>query len=258
VVGKTPCFVGIFDMKTTLVFLWLSCVIAMNAFTQENLELYRGNKAFDAGNYEQAKTHYQNALKQNPASYKGTYNSGNANYKEENFEGALSSYQQAVANSFDPNEKAQALHNLGNAYLKNQKLDEGIKAYKDALRINPNAEDTRYNLAFAQKMKQKQQQDQQKNDQKDQENKEEQDKNDQQKNDDQKKDENKDQQQQENNEQQEKNEENKEKPEPKPSTLSERDAEQMLDAAKNDEQKVLLQLNQQKQKANPKTIDKDW
>ena len=63
-------------------------------FAQENLELYRGNKSFEKGDYESAKGHYQNALSDNPNSFKGTYNMANANYKEENLEDALAQYQQ--------------------------------------------------------------------------------------------------------------------------------------------------------------------
>ena len=53
---------------------------------------------------------------------------------------------------------ARINHNLGNSYLKENKLEQAIEEYKSSLRLNPNDEETRYNLAYAQKMKQQQEQ----------------------------------------------------------------------------------------------------
>ena len=61
-------------------------------------------------------------------------------------------------NARNDEELANINHNLGNSLLKENKIDLAIEAYKTSLRINPNDEDTRYNLAYAQKMKQQQQQ----------------------------------------------------------------------------------------------------
>ena len=60
-------------------------------------------------------------------------------------------------NARNDQELANINHNLGNSLLKENKIDLAIEAYKTSLRINPNDEDTRYNLAYAQKMKQQQQ-----------------------------------------------------------------------------------------------------
>jgi len=49
------------------------------------------------------------------------------------------------------------------AFLKSKKYNEAIEAYKNALRLNPKDEDTRYNLSYALRMAKKQ--DQQKQDQ---------------------------------------------------------------------------------------------
>ena len=80
--------------------------------------------------------------------------------------------QQLSLNDIKTN-KAQVYHNLGNAQLKAQKYDKSIQSYIESLKLQPNDEDTRYNLSYAMKMLQ-QQQEQQKsqNNQENQENQE--------------------------------------------------------------------------------------
>jgi Ca-activated chloride channel homolog len=246
-------------------FISLFILAYSTGFSQENLELYRGNKSFVDGDLSDAKSHYEKALIANPNSFKGPYNIGNATYKEENFEGAIGSYQQALGRTENPLEKAEVYHNLGNTYLQSGKLGESIQAYKDALRLNPGAQDTRYNLAFAQKMKKKeeQQQEQNKNDKKDDQQKD-QEKKDGDEEEDEKgeKDKNKeDKQDEEGKENKDERGEGDEKDEqqaaPKPMNLSPREAEQMLEAAKNEDQKIQMQIRQQK-KSQGKKIEKDW
>ena len=72
---------------------------------------------------------------------------------------------EALANSeTDKIRKSQAYHNMGNSLLQARKYDESVEAYKQALRNNPKDQDTRYNLEYAKKLLQKQQE-QQKQDQ---------------------------------------------------------------------------------------------
>ena len=97
---------------------------------QENLELYRGNSKYADGNYDEAKTHYEKAIAENPTSYKGTYNLGNATYKGKNFEEAVSFYEQAIASTNDNMQKAEAMHNLGNTYLQSGNLRKASKHIK--------------------------------------------------------------------------------------------------------------------------------
>lgn len=47
---------------------------------------------------------------------------------------------------------AKLYYNLANAYFKSERLGEAILNYHRALRLNPGDEDTRYNLAVAEKM----------------------------------------------------------------------------------------------------------
>lgn len=116
-----------------------------------------------------------------------------------------------------------------------------IEAYKQSLRNNPHDDETRYNLALAQKMLKDQQQ--QQNQDKQQEQKQDQKQDDQK---DQNKDQNEDQKKQpQQNQQQNKNE------------MSKENAEQLLNAVMQDEKNVQDKVKKQIQ-VSGKKLEKDW
>lgn len=253
----------------------LTLVLSLHAAAQGKLELYEGNEAYRDGDFAKAEELYDQALSKDPANTEGAFNRGNATYRQENYTSATEYYQRVAEQAEDPTLKAQALHNLGNTQLQAQKFEEAVKSYKNALRLNPQDDDTRYNLAYAQRLlKQQQQQEQKQDQQQDQQDKEdqqdqkEQDQQKQDKKDDQEKDnesseqdkQDKDKEKQEKEQQQDKGEQNEDEAQqqkkPKPIELSPREAEQMLEAAKNQDQKLQMQLR--KQKGKTKNIDKDW
>jgi len=71
-------------------------------------------------------------------------------FKQEQYEDAAEAFQSAATMAQNKTDKADALHNLGNAHVKNEAYDKAIDAYKQALRNNPSDEETRYNLARTQ------------------------------------------------------------------------------------------------------------
>ena len=266
-------------MKSLFTYGTLVCILLWTpqlSAQHTDLEIFRGNKAYESQDLDKAEEHYRNALSENPNLYKGTYNLGNTSYKKEDLETALSQYEKAYGQAATDHERANAMHNLGNTHMQSGKFEDAIEAYKKALRLEPNADDTRYNLSYAQRMlkqQQKQQEQQQENqDQGKQKNKEEEkeeDKNEnkneedseQENSDGQDKDEEKDDEsdsdRQEKNDDQQEEDENNQKPQPKPINISEEQAKQMLGAAKNEDQQIQMELRKLK-KNNSKNIDKDW
>jgi tetratricopeptide (TPR) repeat protein len=241
---------------------WVVLLYAGAAFAQkENKYIRDGNDKYYDDNYKEAEVDYMKALEKNPESVRGQYNLGGALYKQENFEDATKLYGNVVSRASDDQNKADAFYNLGNSYLKAQKYEEAINAYKDALRIDPEDMDTKYNLEYAKKMmqQQQQQQDQQNQDQnKDQENKEEQ-QQDQQNQDQQQQDQQEKQDQQQQQQQDQQNQDQQQQQQPQPQQISKQDAERMLEALKNDENKTLEKVKlQQMQKVQAKKVEKDW
>jgi Ca-activated chloride channel family protein len=94
------------------------------------------------------------------------FNLGDAIYKQNRNEDAAKQFLLASKTLIDPKQKAQAFHNLGNAYLQDKKYEEAVNAYKQGLKLNPNDRDSKYNLAYANaKLKEKNQNQNNKNDQ---------------------------------------------------------------------------------------------
>ena len=241
-----------------------------------------GNKYYADSNFQAAELKYTKALETDPNSEKGLFNQGNSYYQQEKYEEALQNYEMTAELMLNPKEKAAAYHNLGNAYFKGQQLEKSIEAYKNALRLQPNDAETKYNLALAKKLLEQQKQDQQNQDKnqdqqenKDQENKDQENK-DQENQDQNQQDQQKDgegdqdkqdqgqedQQEQKDGQQGKEGEDGKEEGEEKqmimPSKLSKEEVERILEALANDEIKVQEKLIEKKTPPNTKKSDKDW
>ena len=84
------------------------------------------------------------------------FNQADALYRAKKYKEAIEQYRSIK----EPNLKAKALHNIGNSYAKMNKIDEAIKAYEEALKLN-NDKDTKFNLELLKKKKKEQEKKQQ-------------------------------------------------------------------------------------------------
>ena len=73
---------------------------------------------------------------------------------------AMKAFQRAAAQADAPSLKSDAWNNVGNLLLSGQDVEGVIGAYKEALRLDPTDDDTRYNLNLALAMRQQQEQQQ--------------------------------------------------------------------------------------------------
>ena len=86
--------------------------------------------------------------------------------ESQKYDDAIKSYQSAFENAKDNESRAKVFHNVGNSLLKSNKIEESVEAYKNALKFNPNDQDTKYNLSYAlELLKNKDKNKQDKNDQ---------------------------------------------------------------------------------------------
>ena len=149
-----------------LTFLLLLSSIS---FSQGKKKLIKeGNKLYNDSSFNLAEMKYRKSLEKDQGYFNASFNLADAVYKQERYEESTSFFESLKDNARNDQELANINHNLGNSLLKENKIDLAIEAYKTSLRINPNDEDTRYNLAYAQKMKQQQDQKEQQQDQKEQ------------------------------------------------------------------------------------------
>lgn len=164
---KNPLFkkVNILN-RTAPVLLLLSLSLASTPSASAQTDAYRyvrqGNRAFMKDDFKGAEKAYLKALQAAPRNGRIRFNLGDTYMAEDNQQEALKQF--AEASKSEPNKvvKAMAFHNMGYIHHKNKDYGKAIDYYKEALRNNPNDEDTRYNLALAQKQKKDQQQQQQK------------------------------------------------------------------------------------------------
>lgn len=213
-----------------------------------------GNKLYQEKKYNEAEVAYRKSLSLDKANKAGGYNLGNSLYKQGNYEGASRQYNELLQRKdLTKEQKARSFHNLGNSLLQEKKFNESIDAFKQALKISPQDNDTRYNLAYAQSMLRQQQQQQQGNSDKNQQQQQQQ----QQQGKDQ--DKNKEKQQQEQPSTADKNQEKKGEQQQAKSGkqgISKEDAEKILQALNNDEKKLQEKLN--KKEAVRVRIEKNW
>ena len=207
-----------------------------------------GNKLYNDSSYNMAEMKYRKSLEKDQNYFNAAFNLADAVYKQERYEEASTFFESLKDNARNDLDLAHINHNLGNSLLKEGKLNEAIDAYKNSLRLNSNDDDTRYNLAYAQKMKQQQEQQQNKNQDKEQN-----------KNQDKEQDREQDREQdkEERQNQQEQNNDKDKNPQEK-DEMSKEDAEKMLEALLQKEKELQEKLQKKKVKGQKIKILKDW
>jgi Ca-activated chloride channel family protein len=248
-------------MQNRILILIVLMFFSLSLSAQKERKLIReGVKSFYADDYPDSEVSFRKALEIDSASVPASYNMAASLYKQEKYDEARSILQKIAETNTDPSIKAGAFHNIGNSFLKEEKYQESIDAYKNSLMLQPNNQDTKYNLAYAlQKLQQQQQQDQNK-DQKDQnQDKQNQDKKDQDKqNEDQKKDEQKKEDQDKQQQNDEQKGDKKDQPQPQLKNLSEDEVKNMLEALQQQEKDVKEKVDKKKVKVVKSKTEKDW
>ena len=231
---------------------------------------WEANKELSENEFIQAEADYRRAISKSDENVIAPYNLGTAYYKKESLEEAFGRFKQAGELAEAKPEKHKAFHNMGNVFMKNEEYSKAVEAYKEALRNDPTDEETRYNLALAKALaeKQKNQQkdgededkDKKENEdqEQDKENKEDQEDNQDKDGGDKEKDDNKEGDGEKKKEQPEQGEKPEEQKQPKPNQLSPQQVKNLLEAMQNEENKVQEKMNEKKVKGPKSKNAKDW
>ena len=222
-------------------FLLLLMAATASAQKAERDFIRKGNRFFKDSVYVDAEVNYRKALETNPQSTVSMFNLGNTLAQQNKQQEAMEQYVTATNIEKDKNDLAQIYHNMGVIFQSQKDYGKAVEAYKQSLRNNPKDDETRYNLALAQKMLKDQQQNQQNQDQNKQQQQDQQED---------KKDQNKVQQQN-------KDQQQPPQPQKKDSEMSKENAEQLLNSVMQDEKDVQDKVKKQ-QVIQGGRLEKDW
>lgn len=201
-----------------------------------------GNKLYRSKEYSKAEIDYRKALEVNKSDRTTIFNLANVLYRTDRGEEAGKLYQSLTPHLtlLSSTEAADLTHNAGNTAFRAKQLEQAIEYYKESLRRRPSDEDTRYNLALAQKLLEEQK----KNGGGGQDQKQDQDK-------DQKKDQQQDQQKDQKQDQQ------PQPQQPNQDQMSQETANRILQALRKDEKNTRQKLEQAQQQRG-RSRRKNW
>ncbi|MBW1759462.1 MAG: VWA domain-containing protein, partial [Deltaproteobacteria bacterium] len=120
---------------------------------QKNLR--QGLEAYEKADYESALKFFIKAQLEDPERPEIFYNIANAYYKIGDFDSARDNYKKAIE-SKKKDLKHNAYYNLGNSDYRAGKFEDAVSDYQKALKIDPDDQETAKNLELAQKMMEKQ------------------------------------------------------------------------------------------------------
>lgn len=221
--------------------LFQLCVSSILAQKAERDYIRKGNRFFNDSVFVDAEVNYRKALEVNPNSAVSMYNLGNTLSQQQKAKEAIEQYTAAAKIEKNKMKLAQIYHNAGVLFMATKDYKQAVDVFKMSLRNNPTDNETRYNLALAQKLLKDQQQQQQK-----------------QNKDDKKKD--KDKQKQDQNKQKDQKQKDKQeqsKPEKQDNKMSKENAEQLLNSVMQDEKGVQDKVKKQ-QVIQGGRLEKDW
>lgn len=241
-------------MKRLLLILSLLTTFSLTGLAQKEVRhLERsGNKLYQKEKYDKAELKYRKALEINPSDKVANFNLANTLLRTERGDEADKIYQELLKEvKILPKEQAaDVAHNAGNLAMSKKDYAKAVDMYKESLRRRPTDEETRYNLALAQKLLQQQQQENNEDNKDDQQNQDQQQQDNQQQ-----------QNQQDQQQNQQKDQPNKQQEQPQNAeTMSQDNAEKILQAYIQDEkdtQRKVEQMKQQQQRGK-KSRPKNW
>lgn len=131
-----------------LILLCIGLLIGCSSPARQN---NLANDLAQSGDYDAALQAYQAAQVAAPDNAILYFNAAGAYIGADNLDSALAALDQAILRG-DESLQSAAYYNLGNIHLEASAYPLAVDAYQEALRINPDNADARYNLELAQSL----------------------------------------------------------------------------------------------------------
>ena len=255
-----------------LAFLGAGAGLSAQAQIAVKEHLVSGSEAFMDGDADAALTAFGEATQDEDMGGVALYNQGCAHMQAEDWTSAKASFDKAAQQLQGTGLEEFAHYNASISALVEGDAQEAIERAKQTLRLNPDNDDARHNLALAQRMQQQQQQDQEQ-EQQDQEQQDQEQQDQEQQDQEQQGQEEQDQQEQ-GQDQPQDGQNEQEAPQPqdgqegdepneesREGQISRADMERILESLERQEQEVQAKLRQakaQQGQGKSRTIEKDW
>lgn len=228
-----------------------TALAAVHTQSTDRHHIRQGNRQFHAGTQDspsKAEVQYRKALTANPSNTQTMYNLGCALMAQGRDSLAMEMFGKAAKTETSPVRRAMSYHNMGVIMQKRQQFDAAIEMYKQALRLTPHDNESRYNLVLCQHQRKNNPNDNKNNNsQNDNQNKDKKENKQ-----DKKKDNNDDKNK--NDQNNDKNKENKEQQQ----QMSKDNAEQLLQAAIQKEKDTQQRLNKAMSQPRRRRTEKNW
>lgn len=122
----------------------------------------KGNRQFKREQFEKSVDSYQRALQYDSTSFEAKYDLASALYRTERYDKAEQTLLSIARDTTrTEKERGEVAYNLGNTQFAQQKYKEALSSYRQAMRCNPDDEDAKFNYAFTKRLIQEQEQQQQ-------------------------------------------------------------------------------------------------
>jgi len=151
---------GAFNKKLLPLTILLLCISANPVLAEPNT--YEAWQSYQNEDYEVAKDGFESALKNSPDSPQLLQSLGSSYYKLNQLADAERLFLALTDKAKSREQKFNGYFNLGNSRLKQQNLEGAISSYEDALRLKPDDEAAKFNLEYAKQLRQQKQEEQNK------------------------------------------------------------------------------------------------
>lgn len=223
----------------------------------------RANEAYEKGDYAVAEQAYLEAIRETPDDARLYFNLGNSLAQQGKFDEAVTAFEKFKDMSDSPEDRSKADYNIGNIFGNQEKWDKAAEQFRQSLRQNPEDPEAKYNYELANRLLQKQeQQEQQQQQDQNQQNQDDNSEGEQQQSDQQQQEGDQNQQDQQQNQQnvsqdQQGGEQQQQERQQAQSDMTEEEADRILNALDNKEKDLLKNYHKNKVPSNTRHA-KNW
>ena len=128
--------------------VFLMCFAFISNLSSQNWKdsLRSARDFYQAGDFSNAYKKFNAAQRLAPSEIDLSHDIATSAYRKGEYQKAADAFEKLIPKTVEGNQW-QKWHNIGNSQWKNGDLKSAAESYKQAIRLNPNAEESKYNLA---------------------------------------------------------------------------------------------------------------